>query len=126
MGAPPEGLRLDSYERVVAGGERVVFVPGQPLASEVFRRVVGHSLPRMPLGGPYLAEEEIERLFRWIEAGAQDAAGQPAPRPVGREIRLGGMLTARWELDGLPPLVTANTRLDDDPGLATTSRCAAS
>jgi mono/diheme cytochrome c family protein len=117
MGAPPEGLRLDSYENILAGTDRAVVVPGAPLASEVYRRVLGYSLPRMPFGGPYLDAEEVERIGSWIAGGARDAAGVAAPLPVGREVRLGGTLTGIWELDGLPLQVTPETRIDDSPSI---------
>lgn len=116
LGAPPEGLRLDSYEAILRGGERVVVVPGAPLASELFRRVVGHSLPRMPLDGPpYLSQPEIESIRAWIEEGAPDGDGSFAGSAAGGEVRLHGVLTGRWELDGLELQVSGNTRLDDDP-----------
>lgn len=117
MGAPPEGLRLDSYDRILRGGDRVVVVPGDPLASEVYRRIVGHSRPGMPFGGPPLTEAEVERIAVWIRAGAPSPDGTAAPVPAGGEVRLGGTLTALWELDGLPLLVTAETRFDEDPGV---------
>ena len=117
MGAPPEGLRLDSYENIIAGSDRVVVVPGVPLASELYRRVLGYSMPRMPFGGPFLSDAEIGQIEAWLAAGAQDAAGVAAPLPVGREVRLGGRLTALWALDGMPLEVTAGSRLDDSPGV---------
>ena len=116
MGPAPEGLVLTSWRDVIAGGERVVVVPGSPSASELLRRVEGRSLPRMPFDGPpYLDPEQIESIRRWIELGAPAADGEPAPLPVGAEVRLGGTLTGRWELDGLPLETSAETRFDDDP-----------
>lgn len=65
------GLRLDSREGVLAGGERGrVLVPGDPSASEVVRRVRGESTPRMPFLSRPLAAEEIALIERWIGAGA--------------------------------------------------------
>ena len=116
MGPAPEGLVLTSWRDVIAGGERVVIVPGSSAASELVRRIEGWSLPRMPFDGPpYLEPEQIESIRRWVELGAPAADGEPAPLPVGAEVRLGGTLTSRWELDGLPLETTADTRFDDDP-----------
>ena len=116
MGAPPEGLVLTSWEAMVAGGERAVVVPGVPGASELLRRIEGWSLPRMPFDGPpYLGDEQIESVRRWIERGAPGPDGRPAAVPVGAEVRLGGTLTGRWEIDGFPLAVTGDTRIDDHP-----------
>ncbi len=65
------GLWLDSYERVMAGSERgPVVVPGDPEASELYRRITGASQPSMPLGQPPLPPQEIETIRRWIAEGA--------------------------------------------------------
>lgn len=65
------GLWLDSYERVLAGGQHgPVIVPGNPDASELIRRVTGISQPGMPLGQPPLAPRDMEILRRWIAEGA--------------------------------------------------------
>jgi mono/diheme cytochrome c family protein len=65
------GLWLDSYEHVMAGSERgPVVVPGDPDASELYRRVTGVSQPAMPLGLPPLPEKDIETLRQWIAEGA--------------------------------------------------------
>lgn len=81
---PPEGLRLDSYENIVRGGDRVVVLPGNPDDSEIVRRVEGRAQPRMPLNGPpWLSDDQIRLIRQWIAQGAPDAEGNPAPVPVG-------------------------------------------
>jgi len=116
LGAPPEGLRLVSLAETLHGGERVVVVPGQPLASELYRRVSGLAQPRMPFDGPpYLAAEEIRVIGDWIAQGARDAEGRPAPVPVGAPVRLSGALTDRWAVDGQALRVDAATRIDKAP-----------
>ena len=118
MGAAPEGLVLSSYASLIAGGERVVVVPGAPLASELYRRVEGWARPRMPLDGPpFLSEATIASLRQWIEAGAPGPDGEVAAVPVGGEVRLHGTLTGRWSLDGLEIATTDDTRIDDDPSV---------
>ena len=116
-GGPPEGLRLDSLQNILAGGERLVLVPGHPEASEIVRRIEGTAQPRMPLNGPpWLSEEQIALIRRWIAEGAPDAAGTPAPMPVGGEVRFRGVMTGPEEIDGVGFRVTPSTRIDDRPG----------
>lgn len=87
--AAARGLRLDSYEGARAGGENgPVLRPGDPAASELFRRLLGESRPRMPFLSYPLTDAEIARVERWIAAGlpegAQDAtarAPSAPPRP---------------------------------------------
>ena len=96
MGPPPEGLRLDTYESVVAGRDRALVIPGNPDASKLVRRIRGQSLPRMPFDGPpYLTDAEIELITDWIEQGARNADGNIAPIPLGAKVRLGGRLTGK-------------------------------
>ncbi len=116
MGAPPEGLRLTSYQWVLAGSERVVVVPGHPNASELVRRIKGWSTPPMPFDGPpYLPAADVALIEQWVAQGARDEAGDAAPVPSGRAVRLGGTLTGQWELDGLPLIVDRGTRLRKAP-----------
>lgn len=113
---PPEGLRLKSRELILAGGERVVVLPGVPAASELVRRITGQSQPRMPFDGPpYLSADEIRLVSDWVAQGAPDAQGRRAPIPAGREVRLDGTLTGQWELDGVPLRVGPGTRIRKGP-----------
>ena len=103
MGAAPEGFVLRTYEQTLAVGERVRIVPGNPGASELLRRVKGLSRPRMPFDGPpWLADDEIALIERWIAQGARDRDGKPAPIPVGAAVRFRGTLTGPGEIDGMP------------------------
>lgn len=88
---PPEGLRLDSYENILAGGEEVVVLPGSAEASEIMEYIDGSEEPRMPLNGPPLPDDQIRLIRQWIEQGAADAEGTPAPLPVRQEA---------WDDDG--------------------------
>jgi len=116
LGAPPEGVRLASLSETLQGGERVVVVPGQPLASELYRRVTGLAQPRMPFDGPpYLSADEIRVIGDWIAQGARDAEGRPAALPVGEAVRLTGALTDPWAVDGLALRVDSATRIDKVP-----------
>lgn len=65
-----ENLRLDSYEKTIAGSENgAVLLPGNPADSEMIRRLRGDSKPRMPFLSTPLPEEEIDLIVRWVEAG---------------------------------------------------------
>lgn len=112
--APPEGLRLGTYEQILRGGERAVVIPGRPDASPLLRFIRGAERPRMPQDGPpFLSDEETSLVASWIAQGARNAAGKPAPIPVGRRVRFHGVLTARWAVDGIALVVTPATRLRD-------------
>lgn len=116
MGPPPEGYRLTSYEATLAVADRVRVVPGQPGASELLRRVQGHSRPRMPYNGPpWLSAEDTQLISEWIAQGARNAQGQPAPVPVGAKVRLGGTMDAQGRLDGLPLHIGPGARVEKMP-----------
>lgn len=116
MGPPPEGYRLTSYEATLSTVDRVRVVPGQPGASELLRRVQGHSRPRMPYNGPpWLSAEDTQLISDWIAQGARNAQGQPAPVPVGAKVRLGGTMDAQGRLDGLPLHIGPGARVDKMP-----------
>lgn len=116
--SPPEGLRLNSYEAILAGGDRVVLIPGNAQASEIVRRIEGLASPRMPFDGPpWLDEEDIALIRDWIDGGALSGEGTPAPVPVGGRVRLRGTMTGPSEIDGAAFTVTGETRMDDRPAL---------
>lgn len=76
------GLRLDTHAGVIAGSERGPVVnPGDPEGSELVRRLLGVSQPRMPLTGPpFLSEAEVASIAAWIRDGAKSGpAGEHAP-----------------------------------------------
>ena len=114
MAAPPEGLRLTDLAAVLSGGERLVVVPGNPEASELYRRVAGIAQPRMPFDGPpWLPDDQIALIRQWIAEGAVDDAGNAAPVPAGREVRLRGRVSGATEIDGAGFVVTEQTRVED-------------
>ncbi len=116
MGPPPEGYHLTSYEATLSTADRVRVVPGQPGASELLRRVQGHSRPRMPYNGPpWLSAEDTQLISDWIAQGARNAQGQPAPVPVGARVRLGGTMDAQGRLDGLPLHIGPGARMEKMP-----------
>jgi mono/diheme cytochrome c family protein len=116
MGPAPEGFRLTSYAETLSSGERARVVPGRPAASELMRRIRGQARPRMPFDGPpYLSDQEIRLIQRWIARGAANSEGAPAALPRGARVRLHGSLTSHWQLDGLPLEVSRRTRIDKDP-----------
>jgi mono/diheme cytochrome c family protein len=116
MGAPPEDIRLDSYQAIVSTTERAMVVPGFPKSSLLVRAIRGEENPRMPMDGPpYLDPAEIDLISMWVQQGARDPAGNPTPIPTGARIRLTGTLTGTWELDGIPILVGRKTHIRRNP-----------
>jgi mono/diheme cytochrome c family protein len=102
MGAAPEGLVLTDLPNVTGSGERAVVIPGNPEASLLLRHVTGRELPRMPMDGPpFLSPAEIDLVGRWIAQGARDEKGVRSPLPVGREIRVRGVLQDDGTVDGV-------------------------
>jgi len=71
---PRSGLSLDSYKSIMQGGKHGPIVrAGEPAKSELIRRVKGITEPRMPVTGPpWLSEDEIGTIERWITAGAPE------------------------------------------------------
>lgn len=113
MGPAPEGYLLTSYESTLASADRARVVPGSADASELVRRIRGQATPRMPHDGPpYLSEEQIALIEAWVNQGARNAQGSPAPVQAGAKVRLHGRLDAGGGLDGLPLVIGPSTRMD--------------
>jgi mono/diheme cytochrome c family protein len=67
---PKGGLSLTTREGLLRGGdEGPVLVPKDVAGSRLLAMVSG-AKPRMPRGGPALAERDVAALRRWIEQGA--------------------------------------------------------
>jgi len=66
---PPGGLRLDSYESVMA--EEGVVVPGEPESSEIVEHLLSPGM-QMPPSVPPLPDEQIRLIVTWIAQGARD------------------------------------------------------
>jgi len=116
LGAPPEGLILASYDAALDARDRARIVPGNADASELMRRIRGQARPRMPFDGPpWLSDEEMALIERWIDAGARNADGQPADLPAGARVRLHGTLQRGNRLDGLALDIGPGTRIDKSP-----------
>jgi len=71
---PRAGLSLDDHKSMLKGSKRgPVIVPGNPANSEIILRLKGQSEPRMPFTGPpWLSDEEVATIERWIAAGARE------------------------------------------------------
>lgn len=115
---PPEGLRLDSYESILTGGDRIVVIPGNSQASDIVRRIEGLAEPKMPFDGPpWLNADDVALIRDWIDGGALSSEGIAAPIPVGRRVRLRGLMTSQDEIDGAAFDVTGATRIDKRPSI---------
>jgi mono/diheme cytochrome c family protein len=66
------GLRIDSREALVKGGENgPAVVPGDPEASLLIHAIRRDGTgPRMPKEGPKLSPETIDAFTKWIKDGA--------------------------------------------------------
>ena len=83
---PFGGLRLDSRQGLLAGGDSgPVIVPGRPDESPLVQRLHGRPMLMPPLGP--LADDDIAAITRWVEMGAPwpeatlAAAGADPPDP---------------------------------------------
>ncbi|MBI2318365.1 MAG: hypothetical protein HYY28_15620 [Betaproteobacteria bacterium] len=80
--SPPLGLRLDTFDGIIAGSRKgPVVKSGDASGSELVRRLKGTSAPRMPMTGPpFLADEQIALFERWVSGGL--ARGDPGAAPA--------------------------------------------
>ena len=75
------GYRVDTYARAMSEGDSFTpgFVPDDLEFSEAFRRITSDDpAERMPLEGEKLPQEEVAKIRRWIEQGAEFDGGNPA------------------------------------------------
>ena len=112
----PQGeLDLTRYATMMQGGASgAVIDPGNPSNSRLYSSVAHMTEPSMPPESPPIANEFIERIRRWIEAGAAEGK-------VEREVALAAETLAKWRPkqfepgDGpLPPRLSRQTRLHSD------------
>ncbi len=73
-GGVQNGLNLDTYANLMAGGNTgSEVVPGNGAASLIYQKVSMTTPPvgsRMPLGGPYLSSTQQQMIKDWIDQGA--------------------------------------------------------
>ena len=80
-------------------------VPGKPLESELYRRLLVDDLAkRMPLGQPKLPDAAIRTIGNWIQAGAPDWEGTSATD--------GSFITPKQMLDTLEKHVNSLSPFD--------------
>jgi mono/diheme cytochrome c family protein len=69
---PKGGLRMDSHEAIMKGGEDgAVVVAGKASDSELVHFIDGSKQPRMPFKQDPLTDEEIQKISDWIDQGAK-------------------------------------------------------
>ncbi len=114
------GLRVDSRERLLKGGESgPAIVPGDPDASLLIR-AVRHAAgaPKMPRSEPKLADAQVNALAAWIKSGAPWPAATPttaasasSPKPPDKVIT--AEQRAFWSFAPIgQPAVPSVTRAD--------------
>jgi hypothetical protein len=101
----PQGMRLDaanSYAMIVGVPSNEVpglmrISPGNPDASYLVQKIQGNAAQgvRMPANGPpYLSQEQIDLVRRWVAAGAPPASAAPGNLTVSSSIPATGELAA--------------------------------
>jgi hypothetical protein len=118
QGGGAGGLRLDTFAGATADlGGHAALVPGDAAASELMRRITSQDPDTVmppPEAGPPLKAAEVERLRRWIGAGATYEphwAYLPPRRPAVPAVKQGDwprndidrFVLARLESEGLVP-----------------------
>jgi len=98
----PQGLRLDaanSYALLVNVASNEVpgtlrVSPGNPDASYIVQKLQGNNAvgARMPFGGPYLSQTQIDLVRGWIAAGAT-----PPPASVSNQLTVASTIPAGKE-----------------------------
>jgi mono/diheme cytochrome c family protein len=75
-------LNLEAFAGLQKGGHTgAAIVPGKSAESLLYLRITGAVTPSMPLNGKKLADNEIEIIRKWIDAGAMPPApGEEAAR----------------------------------------------
>jgi hypothetical protein len=67
---PDSGLSLETFERLMEGGDSGrVIIPGNLEGSRLFRLVGGLENPRMPQGQARITRQNYEDLKKWFEEG---------------------------------------------------------
>src|SRR5438132_12559729 len=77
------GLSMATESDLLAGGARLgaTVQPGRPEESALIKVLRGQLEPRMPLGKPPLAEDQIAVIASWIE-NLEPGPVSSAPRPA--------------------------------------------
>ena len=67
-------LDLSTYQNAVSGGASgAAIVPNNADTSLIVKRIISDQTgTRMPVGGPYLSEIDIQKIKTWINAGARN------------------------------------------------------
>ena len=129
QGTQASGLDVTSLDGLLAGGAMhgPAITPGHPTESVLMRALNGKLSPRMPLGKPPLAQQEIEKIASWIERYQPEVGRdethwnafspperlEPPTVKAASWVRNGvdRFVLARLEAAGLEPAAEADRRL---------------
>lgn len=83
------GLNVTPYESIMSTGDHGPVVVPNDSNSVIVRKLKGTATfgSRMPLGGPYLTDAEIQVIVQWIMAGAQEQATTDVPAATAGPLR---------------------------------------
>ena len=88
------GLRLDTRTAALEGGiDGPAILPGKSAESDLVRRILGQTKPRMPYKEPPLEAAEIAAIRAWIDAGAPGPAAATADAKA--DAKAGGKAEAK-------------------------------
>jgi mono/diheme cytochrome c family protein len=118
------GLKLNSAEQAGAklDSEQRAIVPGQPIQSELLRRVRATGDERMPPEGDPLSSKDIELLEQWIRQGAEFAehwAYQPLTQPSPPKVQNEAWIRSPIDRYVLAKLERSGIAPSSEPGRAT-------
>src|SRR2546422_4607190 len=92
------GLRLDTRTAALEGGiDGPAILPGKSAESDLVRRILGQTKPRMPYKEPPLEAAEIAAIRAWIDAGAPGPAEATADAKAGVKADATATATAKAE-----------------------------
>ena len=92
---PFAGLRVDSREALLKGGESgAAILPGDPENSRLIKLLRGEPLLMPPTGR--LSDERIAALGKWIKMGAPWPEDEPAPEPQAGDFDLEARKSSHW------------------------------
>ena len=112
--SPFAGLRLDSREAALEGGESgPAVVPGKPEESPLVQRIQGKPV-LMPPGGA-LDQHQIDALARWVEMGAPWTTDTPVELAAASDFNLEERKRSHWVWQPVRPSSPPRVRDQDWP-----------
>ena len=114
VASPFAGLRLDSREAALEGGDSgPAVVPGKPHESPLIQRVQGKPV-LMPPGGA-LNQDQINALTRWVEMGMPWTTDETVEQAAASDFNLEERKRSHWAWQSVRPSSPPTVRNQDWP-----------